>query len=173
MADDPATGIEIVGALSEAGLLRTAPVASEPAAQVIRALGEAGLLRSPPTTAGEAAIPGRAYVDASATVAAPPPPPEPTVDQEVYLGHVTGILVSPGPTGSAQITLTNSATLWKGNYMLDFPPNHEGWLPELNRITAAPRGSVSVSAGVKVTKVSAPGYYLGKLYLLRAQYALA
>ena len=173
MADDRANAIEIVGALSEAGLLRTARVASEPAAQVIRALSEAGLLRSPPTTAGEAAIPGRAYVEASATVA-PPPPPEPTVDQEVYLGHVTGIEVSPGPTGSAQITLTNSATLWKGNYMLDFPPNHTGWLPELHRITAAPRGSVYVTAGVKVTKVSTtPGNYLGELYLLRAQYTLA
>ena len=81
--------------------------------------------------------------------------------------------MSPGPTGTAQITLTNSATLWKGNYMLDFPPNHEGWLPELHRITAAPRGSVYVAAGVKVTSVSTPGNYVGKLSLLRAQYTIA
>ncbi|HEY7604452.1 MAG TPA: hypothetical protein VH760_09330 [Gaiellaceae bacterium] len=169
MADDSGgQAIEIIGALQEAGVLRAARTTSEPAAQIIAALSEAGLLATP-HTASEPAAPGRALAPA---VSVAPAEPEPNVGDEAYLGDVRRITTSL-LSGSGQVVLSNnSPPRWKGDYFIDFPPNSKDWIPEIDRIVAAPRQGTYVEAAVKITSVSRPGVYVGKLTLLRAQFPL-
>ena len=169
MADDSGgQAIEIIGALQEAGVLRVARATSEPAAQIITALSEAGLFATPSSTS-EPAAQGRALAD---PVSVAPAEPEPKVDDEAYLGDIKRITTSL-LSGSGQVVLSNnSPPRWKGDYFIDFPPNSKDWIPEIDRIIAAPRGGLYVEAAVKITSVSRPGAYVGKLTLLRAQFPL-
>jgi len=170
MADDTAgQAIGIIGALQDAGLLRVGRSPSEPAAQIIGALAEAGLLRASPS-ASEPPAEGRALAEAVAVV---PPPPEPKVGDEAFLGDVRAIRNAIGPIGAGQVSLVNYATLYKGTYQLDFPPNDPGWLPQIDKIIMAPRKGLYVTALVRVTTVGRSGEaYAGTLTQLEASYSL-
>ena len=157
-------GIEIIGALQEAGLLRLAGP-TDPTAQIIGALSEAGLLGTPAPT-GETAAVGHANAEPVFVA------PAPKVDDEAFLGEVTRIETSL-KSGAGQVVLFNDSPLqWKGEYMIDFPPNSKDWIPDIDRIIAARGAGLSVAASVKITAVSAPGAYVGMLQLLRAQFRL-
>ena len=58
-----------------------------------------------------------------------------------------------GPAGVAQVILTNSALLGKGDYYIDFPPNNAGWLQGIDKIIASPKKGLYVVASVKITDV--------------------
>ena len=157
MADDPGTeAIGIIGALNEAGLLRTAPSVSQPAAEVIGALVEAGVLSTVLSTP------------------TPPPPPEPKVGDEIFLANVTRIeLGFGGSAGVSHVQLTNSAAQGSGeaHYSLLFPPNDEKWLPGIDTIILSPR-KPWVVASVKITALATPGPNC-ILQALRAAYSIA
>ena len=76
-----------------------------------------------------------------------------------------------GPEGVAQVTLTNSALLGKGDYILDFPPNNPGWLQGIDRIIASPKKGLYVIAAVKITAVARSGVYVGNLTYLDAVFS--
>jgi hypothetical protein len=127
------------------------------------------LLRAPPG-ASEPAAEGRALAEA---VVAVPPPPEPKVGDEAFLGDVRVIRNAVGPIGAGQVSLVNYATLYKGTYLLDFPPNDPGWLPQIDKIILAPRKGLYVIALVRVTSVDRSGEtYVGTLTQLEASYSL-
>lgn len=174
MADDSAgQAVEIIGALQEAGLLRATRSTSNPAAQIISALSEAGLLQAPTGTGGTAA-PGRAIAEAGVVAPStpqPPPLPAPKVGDEAFLGGIRRVTRSYGSPGGQVFLVNDSPPQWVGNYALDFPPNDVGLLPGFDAILAAPRElRVHAIAAVKITKVSGPGSYQGKLTLLRADW---
>ena len=169
MADDSAgQAIEIVGALHEAGLLRAAGArtSSEPAAQIITALSEAGLFGTPPSsTSGEPAAVGVGLAPAAVVAE-----PEPKVDDEAYLGDVRRITRMRG-----QVILSNySPPRWIGDYVLNFPPNIEDWLLDIDKIIAAPRQGLFVDGAVKITEVpdASRRAYVGRLTELRPTYTL-
>jgi hypothetical protein len=152
MADDPAgQAIGIIGALQEAGLLRTGT--SEPAAELIGALSEAGLLAGAPSTPEPPAPPEPE----------PLPLPQPQVGDVVWAPIVRGVnKFIDAVSGKVTVRLTADPRV-EGEptfqYYLEFPPNDESWLPEIDKIITTPKHppeipfSYNVAVSVEITSL--------------------
>lgn len=152
MTDDPGgQAIEIIGALDAAGLLQRQGVADASTSGIIGALAQAGLLR-----AGERNTPA--------------PPPGPQVGDIVRVDYIRGVGKYVNPTaGEKYVRLAHSPV--QGTtviYYLDFPPNDEKWLPEIDKIIAAPK-PVQVLAYVEITVVGTTEIHHGKLVSLSVE----
>jgi hypothetical protein len=153
MADDPgARAIGIVRALDAAGLLQSETVATASTSGIIGVLAEAGLLK-----AGAPATP-------------PPPPTGAQVGDVVRVDNIRGVGKYTNPTsGEKYVRLAHDPV--PGTtviYYLDFPPNDEKWLPEIDKIIAAPK-PVQVLAYVEITVVGTTEIYHGKLTSLAVE----
>ena len=148
MADEPREAIEIIGALSDAGLLRTppsggpqSPAASE-AIEIIGALSDAGLLAT--GTVGFTAV--------------PPPEPQqgPQVGEIVLAYDVRQVNKRIDPDGSKGLSLLARAARgyqpgrwWQVE--CEFPPNDTHWLVEIDKVLASPKPT-AFSVQVEVTR---------------------
>jgi len=151
MADDAgAQALGIIRALNAAGLVQNQAIANPSTTEIISALAEAGLLR----------IEGRA----SST---PVPPPGPQVGDVVRIERIRGVGTYLNPTtGEKSVRLAHSPTLDTTIMTyLEFPPNDESWLPEFDKIIAAPK-PLQVMAYVEITSAGSTETYHGKLVSL-------
>ena len=151
MADDAgAQALGILRALNAAGLVQNQAIANPSTTEIISALAEAGLLR----------IEGRA----SST---PVPPPGPQVGDVVRIERIRGVGTYLNPTtGEKSVRLAHSPTLDTTIMTyLEFPPNDESWLPEFDKIIAAPK-PLQVMAYVEITSAGSTETYHGKLVSL-------
>ena len=151
MADDAgAQALGIIRALNAAGLVQNQIIANPSTTEIISALAEAGLLR----------IEGRA----SST---PVPPPGPQVGDVVRIERIRGVGTYLNPTtGEKSVRLAHSPTLDTTIMTyLEFPPNDESWLPEFDKIIAAPK-PLQVMAYVEITSAGSTETYHGKLVSL-------
>jgi hypothetical protein len=165
MADEPREAIEIIGALNNAGLLRTgasggpeSPAASG-AIGIIGALRDAGLLAT--GTVG---------------LTAPPDPQQgPQVGDIVRAGEIRQInkLITPDGTKKISFLSKQPEGRWWSVYC-DFPPNDDHWLAEIENVLASPKPSVVLSVLVEVTREIATDpradTFEGKLKDLRTGY---
>jgi hypothetical protein len=154
MADDAgAQALGILRALNAAGLVQNQAIANPSTSEIISALAEAGLLR----------IEGRA----SST---PAPPPGPQVGDVVRIEGIRGVGKYLNPTtGQKYVRLAHSPTLDTTVLTyLYFPPNDESWLPEFDKIIAAPK-PLQVMAYVEITSVETTEIHHGKLVSLTVE----
>ena len=154
MADDAgAQALGIIRALNAAGLVQNQAIANPSTTEIISALAEAGLLR----------IEGRA----SST---PVPPPGPQVGDVVRIERIRGVGTYLNPTtGEKSVRLAHSPTLDTTIMTyLEFPPNDESWLPEFDKIIAAPK-PLQVMAYVEITSVETKEIHHGKLVSLTVE----
>jgi len=104
----------------------------------------------------------------------PPPVPFPKVGDTALLEPVIAVAksVQTIPTDKTQFILRRGADFF--TYQLDFPPNDESYIPELDRLlavsfTGGPK-PISVTASVEITKVvggeDTQGHYEAKLQWL-------
>lgn len=175
MADDPQEAIGIIGALSEAGLLRnpasgaSESVAGSQAIGIIGALREAGLLAT--GTVG--------------LTAAPPPDPQqgPQVGELVRAYDVRQLVKRIATDGSKGLSLVARAydpprhdqpgRWWQ--IECEFPPNDGHWLAEIEKILASPKPSVfsiQVEVTRKIARDDRSEYFEGKIKDLRAVYRI-
>lgn len=140
MPDDPAAeAIGIIGALDAAGLLQGVRPETTSAHAIIGALHEVGLLRADVSTAPAPPAPtGRQAGDK--VVVSPITYVDKYINTEAA-GYDVRVRVVNDPSGGTPTT-----------YRLDFPPNDEEWLPEIDKIIAAPK-PLRVLASVEITDV--------------------
>lgn len=70
-------------------------------------------------------------------------------------------------TAKARVRFTHNPVLERTvTYDLDFPPNDEKWLPEIDKIIAAPKPGLYVGAFIEITDVLTTDMYRGKLTYL-------
>jgi hypothetical protein len=130
MPDDPAAeAIGIIGALNAAGLLQGGRSDASSAYAIIGALHEAGLIRA----------------DGGTAPAAAPASTGRQAGDKVFVSPITYVdkYINAEASGGTPTT-----------YELDFPPNDEEWLPEIDKIIAAPK-PLRVLAYVEITNVYA------------------
>jgi len=155
LADDSGEAIEIIGALSDAGLLRTAASgAPSGAARLIGVLGEAGLLATATAAPGGAAA-------GSAAGAAPPSGAQAAAQEGPQVGdivwvsdiwHINKSLEEPDGPLVMEFQSQRAAGQW-WQVQIAFPPNEEGWLVEIEKVLAAGWPS---ALNLKVEVTSAP-----------------
>lgn len=154
MADDAGVrALGIISALNAAGLLQSQAVASPSTPEIISALAEAGLLR----TGGRVS-------------STPAPPPGPQVGDVVRIENIRGVGKYLNPTsGEKYVRLAHSPSQETTVITyLNFPPNDESWLPEIDKIIAAPK-PLQVLAYVEITSVGTTEIYHGKLTSLAVE----
>lgn len=165
MADDATEAIGIIGALREAGLLRTAPIgtpespasATSDTIRTIGALLDAGLLGPLGLT-----VP-------------PDPLPGPQIGDIVRARDIRQVFKRIDPDGSKGITFLSKqegGRWWQ--IECGFPPNDNHWLVEIDNVLASPKPSVVNSVQLEVTHVIRTDDYStmfeGKLKELRSSY---
>ena len=150
LADDSGEAIEIIGALSDAGLLRTASgtpefeAAPSEAVRLIGALGKAGLL----ATGGAAPAGGAPLPGAEAALEGP------QVGDIVWVQDIRHINKSFEPDGPMVMEFQSrqvNGQWWQ--VQCAFPPNGDRWLAEIEKVLASGKPSALV---LKVEVTSAP-----------------
>ena len=164
MADDRREAIGIIGALSDAGLLRTVASGESEAAEgseavrMIGALREAGLLA------------------AGAVGPTPPPDPrqEPQVGDNVWTQAIRQVVKRVEPGGLREISFMSKQE--EGRWWAvecRFPPNDSHWIAEIDKVLASPKPSI-LHVQVEVTRVTGAAgvtfVFEGKLKDLTAVY---
>jgi hypothetical protein len=143
MPDDPAAeAIGIIGALDAAGLLQGARPEASSAHAIIGALHEVGLIRTDVSAAPALSAPTGHQVGDKVTVS-PITYVDKIIDTEAAAPYDVRVRIVNDASGGAPTT-----------YELDFPPNDEKWLPEIDKIIAAPK-PLRVLAYVEITHVYA------------------
>jgi len=160
MANDSAMEtIGIVGALHTSGLLQSRDPDSVYA--VIGALNEAGLLR---TDSGKEAAPPPNPVP----VEPPPPAVHAAGSEVNFrVEQLTKYLSPGGPRSDALVVLhtTDTAQNLAVEYWHDFPPNDVAWLPEVDNIMAIPQMDW-IAATVEITQPHSARFYECRLVSL-------
>lgn len=146
MANDPAAeAVGIIGALNAAGLLQGGRPDASSAHAIIGALHEAGLIRA----------------DGGAAPAATPAPTGHQVGDRVFVSPITYvdkfIDTEPAAPYDTRVRVVNDSSGGPPTtYEIEFPPNDEKWLAEIDKIIAAPK-PLRVLAWVEITHVY-PGH---------------
>jgi hypothetical protein len=163
MADDRREAIGIIGALSDAGLLRTVASGESEAAEgsevvrMIGALREAGLL-------------------AAAVGPTPPPNPrqEPQVGDNVWTQAIRQVIKRVEPGGLREISFMSKQE--EGRWWAvecRFPPNDSHWIAEIDKVLGSPKPSI-LHVQVEVTRLTGAAgvtfVFEGKLKDLTAVY---
>jgi hypothetical protein len=144
MPDDPAAeAIGIIGALNAAGLLQGGRSDASSAYAIIGALHEAGLIRADGGTAPAAAPASTGRQAGDKVFVSPITYVDKYINAEAAPAYDVRVRVVNDPSGGTPTT-----------YELDFPPNDEEWLPEIDKIIAAPK-PLRVLAYVEITNVYA------------------
>jgi len=164
MADDSAMEtIGIVGALHTSGLLqsRDSVQTRDTVHAVIGALNEAGLLR---TDSGNEAAPPPNPVPTEP----PPPAVHAAGSQANFrVQQLTKYFTPGGPRSDTLVVLrtTDPVENVAVEYWLDFPPNDVAWLPEIDKIMAIPRMDW-IAATVEITQPHSFRFYEATLAAL-------
>ena len=144
MANDPAAeAVGIIGALNAAGLLQGGSPDASSVHAIIGALHQAGLIRA----------------DGGTAPAATPAPTGRQVGDKVFVSPITYVDKFFDTEAAApydvRVRVVNDASGGPPTtYQIDFPPNDEKWLAEIDKIIAAPK-PLRVLAYVEITKVYA------------------